>query len=104
MASLYVKGSKNVAYKLEAQSIKREGKVAKVLIKNVGGMHVIFKSFNIVLSDGMEKEEINLGDKGYDDLAGINFLSGIERSVTLPLSDKLKGDKITVEFKFREPY
>lgn len=101
VASLYVKGKQGAAPKLELQSVKKEGNVAQITLKNVGGAHILFKSFNVILSDEKEKVELNMGEKEYESLGGLNILSGDVRSLSLPLPSKIKGEKLKVDFKLR---
>ena len=101
VASLYVKGKAPATPKLELQELKKEGNNLSILLKNSGGVHVLFKSYNLIVSDGKDKLELNMSDATYDALGGMNLLAGDIRRILLPIPQKLKGDKFTVDFKLR---
>lgn len=101
VASLYVKGKTSATAKIELQDLKKEGNSLSITLKNSGGAHILFKNYNVVLSDGKEKLELNMSDAAYDTLGGINLLAGDVRRILLPIPQKLKGDKFSVDFKLR---
>ncbi len=101
VASIYVKGKDGSAPKLELQEVKKEGNNAQIIVKNIGTGHVLFKGYNVILSDGKEKVELNMSAKEYEALGGLNILAGDVRKVVLPLPAKLKGEKLSAELKLR---
>lgn len=102
MASLYVKSKGPWPQRLSFKNLKKEAQNLNITLKNTGTRHVLFKSYNVILSDGKEKVELNMSDKAYETLGGMNILTGDVRRVLIPIPTKLKGEKFSVDFKLRE--
>lgn len=101
VASVYVKAKGSPNTKLELQATKKEGNNVQITLKNIGNTHILFKVYNVLLSDGHEKVELDMSDKAYEAIGGLNILAGDIRRVTLPIPAKLKGDKLSAELKLR---
>jgi len=101
VASIYVKAKSAPSFKLESQGVKKEGTNILVTLKNAGNTHVLLKNCNVIVSDAKEKIELNLSDKEYEVVAGINVLASETRRITLPLPSKIKGEKLNIQFKLR---